>query len=140
MCHVNLLKPYYASHVTDPATTDLGHLSDSCIKPVLLTDSCTSNDTVDLAPVSVTVSEEKDEIYPGDSVLQARLRNSEALSFLDDRLNHITDAQHIDLINLISEYVSLFPNAPSCTNLIEHDIDVGRFSSDSSALLSGVCK
>lgn len=44
------------------------------------------------------------------------------------RLNHLTDVQRTDLINLITEYVTLFSDTPSCTNLIEHDIDVGDSS------------
>lgn len=47
------------------------------------------------------------------------------MSSLVDRFNHLTDARRTDLIDLISEYISLFPDTPSCTNLIEHDIDVG---------------
>lgn len=97
---------------------------DSFIKPVMLAD-LSVNDTVEL--VQSPVTEEEGEIYPGDCVLQARLKNSEALSSLHFRLSHLTNVQRTDLANLTTEYVTLFSDTdiPSYTGLIEHDIDVG---------------
>lgn len=88
--------------------------SDIKIKLVLLIKTCGVAD--------VTPSE--DDFYPGDSVLQGRLQNSEALKSLCDWLDYLVDEQRTDLIHLITEYVSLFSDFPSYTHLIEHDIDV----------------
>lgn len=71
------------------------------------------------------VTPSEDEFYPGDSVLQGHLQNSEDLKSLFDRLDYLVDEQRTDLINLITEYVSLFSDIPSCTHLMEHDINVG---------------
>lgn len=125
MCHVNLLNPYYSfSDCTDTITISRNKINvlDTCIKPVLLTDSCGVDNPNDLTSTSVIVGGEVDEVYPGDSVLQGRLRNSEALNSLHVQLYHLTDSQHTDdQFN----YRTLFSDAPSCTNLIDHDIDVG---------------
>lgn len=96
---------------------------DSFIKPVMLVDLSVNNDTVELVPS--LIGGEEGEICPGDCVLQARLKNSEGLSSLHFRLSHLTNVHRTDLINLITEYVTLFSDTPSCTGLIEHDIDVG---------------
>ena len=44
---------------------------------------------------------------------------------LDSMLGHLPALQRSNLIKLISEYGSLFPDTLTCTNLIEYDIDVG---------------
>ncbi len=82
---------------------------DSCIKHVLLAGSSAYDDGAELPTTSVLISGDQDEIDLGDSVLQGRLRNSEALSSLHHRLSNLTEVQCTDLINLIFEYVTLFP-------------------------------
>lgn len=78
-----------------------------------------------LACVSLgTVPDE--ELDPGEPVTQGCLKNTEALRNLGVMLKHLPDMQHSDMIALINEYVSLFPDTPTQTNLIEHDIDVGN--------------
>lgn len=127
LCHVNLLKPFYGSECsvdTRVGRADMIDVPDSCVKPVLLAGS-SHVAGAELPITSVLIGGDQDEIDPGDSVLQGRLRNSEALSSLHDRFSHLTEVQRMDLISLIFEYIKLFPDTPSCTKLIEHDIDVG---------------
>ncbi len=126
VCHVNLLKPFYGfEEAGDPKINieDKVDVSDSCIEPVLLTGSFTDDDDTGSSTTSIVISRDHDEIDPGDSILQGRLHNSEALSSLHDRFSHLTDVQRTDLI---FEYVTLFPDTLSRTSLIEHDIDVGN--------------
>lgn len=128
MCHVNLLKPFYGSEdAGDPKINieDKVDASDSCIKPVLLADPFAGDDDAGSSTASIVISGDHEEIDPGDSILQGRLHNSEALNSLHDRFSHLSEVQCTDLINLIFEYVTLFPDTPSRTSLIEHDIDVG---------------
>ncbi len=122
-------KPFYGSEdVGDPKINmeDKVETPDSCIKSVLLTGSFACDDYVGSSTASILIRGDQDEIDPGDSILQGRLHNSEALRSLHDRFSHLTEVQRTDLINLIFEYVTLFPDTPSRTSLIEHDIDVGE--------------
>lgn len=123
VCHVNLLKPFYGSgdFVDTKISQDSVDIPNSGIKSVLLTDSLSCD--AELSTTSILIG--GDEIDPGDSILQGRLHNSEVLSSLPDRFSHLTEVQRTDLINLIFEYITLFPDTPSRTSLIEHDIDVG---------------
>ena len=62
---------------------------------------------------------------PDDAVLQARLNNTETLAELGRLLGHLDEGQHVELKSFISEFSSLFSDTPTCTGLIEHDVDVG---------------
>ena len=110
-CHVNLLKPYYSSplQVVGEATA---------ASPVALALGEGMPDTSQGAA--------EDGVHgPDDAVLQARLNNTEALAELDSLLGHLDEGQRDELKALISEFSSLFSDTPTCTGLIEHDIDVG---------------
>lgn len=44
---------------------------------------------------------------------------------LDSQFSHLTTAQRSDVIHLIKLHLSLFPDTPSRTTVLEHNIDVG---------------
>ncbi len=64
-------------------------------------------------------------VDPGEPVTQGCLANTEALRNLGMMLKHLPDVQRLDMSDLINDYVLLFSDTPTQTNLIEHDIDVG---------------
>ena len=98
VCHVNLIKPYFARDVSDGVVPD---------NPVL---------------VAGTVQEEE---MAGDVVLQPRFKNSETLARLDSLLGQVDEDKRNQLVGLIQAYPGLFSDTPTCTNLIEHDVEVG---------------
>lgn len=55
----------------------------------------------------------------------ARLANSEFLSNLDSHLSHLPEQHRVDIVGLIYSYPTLFSDVPSCTNVLQDDIDVG---------------
>ncbi len=80
----------------------------------------TSLEGVPTMPVS-----DDEGLDPGESVTQGCLANTEALRNLGVMLKHLPDVQRLDMSDLINYYVFLFPDTPTQTTLIEHDIDVG---------------
>ena len=57
-----------------------------------------------------------------------KLKNSELLSSLDDKLSHLTLEHKSDMSQLIRDFTHLFPDVPGKTDVIFHDIDVGESS------------
>lgn len=110
VCHVNLLKPYYAR---DP----VGEFGQGY--PSLIANTSVSA----LIPSQVASLEE--EGLHDNGVLQPRLKNSETLARLHTVLEHLEEDKCKQLVQLIQSYPSLFSDTPTCTNLIEHDVDVG---------------
>lgn len=82
--------------------------------PVLLVSSVSESQEVDGVP------------EPDDSLLYGRLKNSETLRNLDSLLLHLTESKRGELSDLIQKYSCLFGDVPTCTNWIEHDVDVGN--------------
>ncbi|KAL2076463.1 hypothetical protein ACEWY4_027927 [Coilia grayii] len=105
LCHINLLKPYYAPPPDEGAKS------------------------VGLAAVSRVIGDVQevaapDVVSPGDPVLQPRLKNSVMLANLDSLLCHLSTEQHDQLKRLILEFDALFSDVPRCTDVIQHDIVV----------------
>ncbi len=61
-------------------------------------------------------------IFP---LVAGMLKNLEIIQNLDSFLSHLTVTEHVDVINVIQTYGSLFFYVPSCILLVAHDIDVG---------------
>lgn len=114
LCHVNLLKPYFccARENAVPGAE---------IKPVALVTEV-SNFSLGMADCRPT----EEERVPPDCIVQPRLCNSEQLIKLDVMLEHLSKENRQQLVDLITEFPSLFSDTPSCTDLIYHDIDVGN--------------
>lgn len=107
--HVNLLKPYYAS---GPSPGD--GVSSATVAAV-----------VEVPSSPLMVAAEVDDDGP-DAVLQPRLRNSQTLASLDSVVGHLSTKQSAELKALILSFHPLFSDTPTCTDLIQHDIDVGE--------------
>ena len=54
-----------------------------------------------------------------------RLKHSEILEDLGSKLEHLDSLEREQLKQLIYEYKHLFPNIPTRTHRIYHDVDVG---------------
>lgn len=59
-------------------------------------------------------------------MLTGRLKNSQMLANLDLVVGHLSEAQRTELVDLILKFPSLFGDTPSCTHVLEHDIEVGE--------------
>lgn len=103
LCHINMLKPYVER-------------DNNVVKEPL--------------NVNVVISEPEDlssefsssHLSPTDA---SKLTNSDVLKNLDSKLSHLEESQRQDLQKLLEKYSDLFPDVPSRTNQIYHDVDVG---------------
>ena len=104
MCHVNMLKQYFDR-------------DSSISKPITV---------VNIVPQESNVFEPKvnsdfiDKSDPGPS----KLENSDVLRNLNNKLSHLEPSQQEELKQLIHEYEHLFPDIPSRTDKIYHDVIV----------------
>ena len=55
-----------------------------------------------------------------------RLMNTDVLRNLDSKLSHLSESQRQDLEKLLLEFEHLFPDVPTRTYQIYHDVDVGN--------------
>uniref|UniRef100_A0A669CU45 Gypsy retrotransposon integrase-like protein 1 n=1 Tax=Oreochromis niloticus TaxID=8128 RepID=A0A669CU45_ORENI len=100
VCHINMMKPYFASGVSAVATVGV--------------------------PGSETRYDPRsDDLVVGCAVDCARLRNSEILRDLGSHLTEVDDDVRNDVCRLIENHPNLFSDTPSRTTVLEHDIDVG---------------
>ena len=53
-----------------------------------------------------------------------KLKNSDIFNNLDDKLKHLLQSQRKDLKEILTEYKELFPDVPSQTDMIYHDVDI----------------
>ena len=109
VCHVNMLKKY-----VDRADSEF-------VKPVSTISNIkdTTNDRKDISEQCVEDSE-------NDNIdRSAHLVNSDILSDLGSKLNHLESDHKEQLINLIGEYQEIFGDVPTQTTATFHDVDVG---------------
>ncbi|CAB4005229.1 Retrovirus-related Pol poly from transposon, partial [Paramuricea clavata] len=57
-----------------------------------------------------------------------KLSNSDVLRNMDSKLSHLQPSQRQDVLDLVNEYAQLFPDIPSRTDMISHDVDIGDAS------------
>ena len=67
----------------------------------------------------------KSEVRLGNDQQPIKLQNSQILNDLGTKLSHLPSVPREELAEVINQYRKIFPNVPSKTNLIEHDVDVG---------------
>jgi len=109
LCHINMLKKYHTR------------------------ENAPSEQTVAFVVQGVE-SEKEEKIFESDAECPiseppgatVKMKNSEILSTLDKKLDHLLPDQQKDITDLIHEYSALFPDIPSRTTVIEHDVDVGN--------------
>jgi len=82
--------------------------------------------------INVVVSEPKVELSSElssnsfDPTDTTRLTNTDMLRNLDFKLSHLSESQRQDLEKLLLEFRHLFPDVPTRTNQIHHDVDAGN--------------
>ena len=104
LCHVNMLKEY---HVED------GSSDDKSITPVAL---LATDRNVDLKA-------DDNNLFDDSGI---RLNNSQVISNLQSKLGHLSASQAADLEILIQNNLVLFPDVPSRTDVVCHEVDVGN--------------
>ena len=114
VCHINMLKAYHEKPKPELVTLNnrLG-----------LESPTHSKDCV--GQVAEKEEDTESEVRLGNDQQPIKLQNSQILNDLDTKLSHLPPVQRKELAEVITQYREVFPDVPSKTNLIEHDVDVG---------------
>ena len=109
VCHINMLKAYHEKPKPELVTLNnrLG-----------LESPTHSKDCV--GQVAEKEEDTESEVRLGNDQQPIKLQNSQILNDLGTKLSHLPSVQRKELAEVIT-----FPDVPSKTNLIEHDVDVG---------------
>ena len=105
-CHINMLKPYFVRSKSDQ---------------VLVVNRNTVRSSQSFGEPSDFKMEPLD-----DNEYKPKLNNSDILLNLDRKLEHLDLSKKAELSEMILKYTGLFPDVPSKTNLVPHDVDVGN--------------
>ena len=95
LCHINMIKEYYEREMNNE------------VKPVA---------------TSALIQE---QIEDTDIETKIKLQNSNVLENLNAKLSHLPSDEQSELSQLILDYEHLFPDVPSRTDLVYHDVNVG---------------
>ena len=95
LCHINMLKLYQAREHDKVETLD---------RAVCIVTTGANEETIETGP---------------------KLVNSQILQNLKSKLVHLTPDKQADIKRLLLEFQHLFPDVPSCTTCIYHDVEVG---------------
>ena len=114
LCHINALKPYYSR--------DVNSLNSSSVLGVTVVgpdghvnaEVSVDNDCTDLDAKECDVD------------ISVKLNNSDVLNHFQNKVNHLTAEQGEDVRSLINQFVKIFGDVPTRTNLMYHDVDVGE--------------
>ena len=114
VCHINMLKAYHEKPKKELVTLNnrLG-----------LESPTHSKDCV--GQVAEKEEDTESEVRLGNVQQPIKLQNSQILNDLGTKLSHLPLVQRKELAEVITQYREVFPDVPSKTNLIEHDVDVG---------------
>ena len=114
VCHINMLKAYHEKPKPELVTLNnrLG-----------LESPTHSKDCV--GQVAEKEEDTESEVRLGNDQQPIKLQNSQILNDLGTKLSHLPLVQRKELAEVITQYREVFPDVPSKTNLIEHDVDVG---------------
>ena len=114
VCHINMLKAYYEKPKPELVTLNnrLG-----------LESPTHSKDCV--GQVAEKEEDTESEVRLENDQQPIKLQNSQILNDLGTKLSHLPSVQRKELAEVITQYREVFPDVPSKTNLIEHDVDVG---------------
>ena len=104
MCHINMLKEYFDRDSSFP-------------KPITVVNAVPQESNVFEPEVNSDFIDKSD---PGPS----KLENSDILRNLNSKLSHLEPSQQEELKQLIHEYEHLFPDIPTRTDKIYHDVIV----------------
>ena len=116
VCHINMLKAYHEKPKPELVTLNnrLGLESPTHSKDCVGQVAEKEEDTVSVSEVRL-----ENDRQP------IKLQNSQILNDLGTKLSHLPLVQRKELAEVITQYREVFPDVPSKTNLIEHDVDVG---------------
>ena len=103
-CYLNMLKPYFDRSRSDQ---------------VLVVNHNTARSSQNFGELSDFKMEPLD-----DNEYKPKPNNSDILLNLDRKLEHCL-SNKAELSEMILKYTGLFPDVPSKTNLVQHDVDVG---------------
>ena len=108
VCHVNMIKEYlHRENNVDIITNNVDGIVSNMIN---ISEDVTNDFTLD--------SSVKDNIQ------SARLKNSDYLANISDKLSHLNDIQKKEVISLIKDNEQLFPDVPTKTTAAVHDVVV----------------
>ena len=114
VCHINMLKAYHEKPKPELVT----------LNNRLGLESLThSKDCV--GQVAEKEEDTESEVRLENDQQPIKLQNSQILNDLGTKLSHLPSVQRKELAEVITQYRKVFPDVPSKTNLIEHDVDVG---------------
>ena len=114
VCHINMLKAYHEKPKPELVTLNnrLG-----------LESPTHSKDCV--GQVAEKEEDTESEVRLENDQQPIKLQNSQILNDLGTKLSHLPSVQRKELAEVITQYREVFPDVPSKTNLIKHDVDVG---------------
>ena len=114
VCHINMLKAYHEKPKPELVTLNnrLG-----------LESPTHSKDCV--GQVAEKEEDTESEVRLENDQQPIKLQNSQILNDLGTKLSHLPLVQRKELAEVITQYREVFPDVPSKTNLIEHDVEVG---------------
>ena len=114
VCHINMLKAYHEKPKRELVTLNnrLG-----------LESPTHSKDCV--GQVAEKEEDTESEVRLENDQQPIKLQNSQILNDLGTKLSNLPLVQRKELAEVITQYREVFPDVPSKTNLIEHDVDVG---------------
>ena len=101
LCHVNMIKMYH-SRVPDGTDKQVHNVS-------LVVNTSDNDNTLDGTEIGHDV----------------RLKNSEILAKIEERMRHLDTMQKDELSQLITEYSDIFPDVPTKTTAVYHDVEIG---------------
>ena len=114
VCHINMLKAYHEKPKPELVT----------LNNRLGLESLThSKDCV--GQVAEKEEDTESEVRLENDQQPIKIQNSQILNDLGTKLSHLPSVQRKELAEVITQYREVFPDVPSKTNLIEHDVDVG---------------
>ena len=114
VCHINMLRAYHEK--TKPELVILNNKLG--LENPMHSESC-------VGQVAEKEEDTKSEVRLGNDQQPIKLQNSQILNDLGTKLSHLPLVQRKELVEVITQYREVFPDVPSKTNLIEHDVDVG---------------
>ena len=117
VCHINMLKAYH-----EKTKSELVILNNKLgLENPMHSESC-------VGQVAEKEEDTESEVRLGNDQQPIKLQNSQILNDLRTKLSHLPSVQRKELAEVIIQYREVFPDVPSKTNLIEHDVDVGDSS------------
>ena len=102
LCHINMLKKYIDRDSSFISSVNL----------------------VNTVPPEQNQMDSEDMNFVKSDPASSKLKNSDILKDLDQKLSHLSSDKRLELKQLILEYEHLFPDIPSKTGKIYHDVEL----------------